>query len=217
MGSQWWCLSRATLHVDPRRTPSASALRALLSSTCWIPDESYFQTLGAAARAAMSRAAAPTLVEVRPPRAAQPVLRRSPAAAAPVRLLSWRARSGRRRRCKLYHFFLSEQAAPGSPLCTPEPAQASTATSRWPSSQRTRRARRALHAKSRFPASKAAGRLLTAGAPTTAFCRLRSRRSRGFEDVAGAAPAGSRAHGHLYRPRACGQFSPRRDAAGTVR
>jgi len=43
LGSQWWCLTRATLTAilsDPRRTQFERYFRHV-----WIPDESYFQTL----------------------------------------------------------------------------------------------------------------------------------------------------------------------------
>ncbi|MFQ5621954.1 MAG: beta-1,6-N-acetylglucosaminyltransferase [Paracoccaceae bacterium] len=43
MGSQWWCLSRRTLNAivsDPERPKYDRFFRK-----CWIPDESYFQTL----------------------------------------------------------------------------------------------------------------------------------------------------------------------------
>ncbi len=43
LGSQWWCLSRATLSAilqDPRRAEYERYFRRV-----WIPDESYFQTL----------------------------------------------------------------------------------------------------------------------------------------------------------------------------
>ena len=43
MGSQWWCLTRATLRAilrDPDRPALARYFRGV-----WIPDESYFQTL----------------------------------------------------------------------------------------------------------------------------------------------------------------------------
>lgn len=43
LGSQWWCLTRATLTAilnDPRRADHERWFRAV-----WIPDESYFQTL----------------------------------------------------------------------------------------------------------------------------------------------------------------------------
>ncbi|NNU78975.1 glycosyl transferase [Halovulum dunhuangense] len=45
IGSQWWCLSRATLDAilaDPRLPAYRRYFR-----TCWIPDESFFQTLAA--------------------------------------------------------------------------------------------------------------------------------------------------------------------------
>src|SRR5690606_10306811 len=43
LGSQWWCLTRNTLHAilnDPRRSEFDRYF-----SRVWIPDESYFQTL----------------------------------------------------------------------------------------------------------------------------------------------------------------------------
>ncbi len=43
LGSQWWCLTRTTLHAiltDPRRPEFDRYFRRV-----WIPDESYFQTL----------------------------------------------------------------------------------------------------------------------------------------------------------------------------
>lgn len=43
LGSQWWCLTRATLHAvlsDPRRAEFDQYF-----SKVWVPDESYFQTL----------------------------------------------------------------------------------------------------------------------------------------------------------------------------
>ncbi len=43
LGSQWWCLTRATLKAilrDPRRPEFDRFFRRV-----WIPDESYFQTL----------------------------------------------------------------------------------------------------------------------------------------------------------------------------
>ncbi|HEY0274766.1 MAG TPA: beta-1,6-N-acetylglucosaminyltransferase, partial [Paenirhodobacter sp.] len=43
LGSQWWCLSRATLHAiltDPQRPRYDRYFRHV-----WIPDESYFQTM----------------------------------------------------------------------------------------------------------------------------------------------------------------------------
>jgi hypothetical protein len=43
LGSQWWCLTRATLHAiltDPRRPEFDAYFRRV-----WIPDESYFQSL----------------------------------------------------------------------------------------------------------------------------------------------------------------------------
>ena len=84
MGSQWWCLTRQTLSAileDPTGATYDRYFRKV-----WIPDESYFQTL-ARLYSQQDRKPVADAVQVRFPGQAAHLLRRPPAAAAPVGLL----------------------------------------------------------------------------------------------------------------------------------
>ncbi len=192
MGSQWWCLSRATLQAI--LTDRKRARYERYFKHCWIPDESYFQTLVRLhGRDIESRS--PTLSKF--DRHGRPnlfyddhlqLLRRSD------RFLArkiWPGADG------LYDFFLSDRPARLAPV-TPEPARIDRYFEL--AEQQRFEGRAGLYMQSRFPAEDS-GQAATAG-PYTALT--------GFDEVfAGFAhwlsrASGLRPHDHLYAPEHVG-------------
>ncbi len=188
MGSQWWCLTRATLSAilnDPKRKRYERYFRRN-----WIPDESYFQTLARMhARAIESR----SLTLVKFDRNGRPnlfyddhlhLLRRSDC---------FMARKIWPEANRLYDFFLSD-AARKLPPVAPEPAKIDRYFE-LAERQRTQ-GRAGLYMQSRFPgidssASKTAG-------PYSVFSGF-DHMFEHFEHWLGQV-TGTRPHGHLYAP-----------------
>jgi len=189
MGSQWWCLTRATLQAiltHPRRARYERYFRRN-----WIPDESYFQTLVRQhAREIESR----SLTLVKFDRNGRPnlfyddhlnLLRRSDCLMARK---IWPGADG------LYDFFLSDQPA-RLPAVAAEPAKIDRY---FELAERQRTEGRAgLYMQSRFPDINETGAARSAG-PYVGFA--------GFDHVFEnfdywlGQVTGLRPHGHLYAP-----------------
>jgi hypothetical protein len=190
MGSQWWCLTRATLDAiltDPNRTRYERYFRQN-----WIPDESYFQTLARLhAREIESR----SLTLVKFDRHGRPNLFYDDHLQLLRRSDCFLARKIWPEAERLYSFFLSDQAKGLDPV-TPEPAK----IDRYFELAEKQRVegRAGLYMQSRFPHADSA--TTKSAAPYSVFT--------GFEHVFQnfdywlGQVTGARVHGHLFAPDA---------------
>ncbi len=188
MGSQWWCLTRATLNAiltDPNRARYERYFRQN-----WIPDESYFQTLARQhAREIESRA----LTLVKFDRNGRPNLFYDDHLQLLRRSDCFLARKIWPEAERLYAFFLSDQPARLDPV-TPDPAK----IDRYFELAEKKRieGRAGLYMQSRFPAADSA--TTKSAAPYSVFT--------GFDHVFQdfdywlGQVTGARVHGHLYAP-----------------
>jgi hypothetical protein len=188
MGSQWWCLSRETLDAiltHPKRKRYERYFKG-----CWIPDESYFQTL---ARLHGRRIESHSLTLVKFDRNGRPNLFYDDHLQLLRRSDRFVARKIWPQANKLYDFFLSDQPLKLAPV-TPEPAKIDRYFE-LAEHQRTE-GRAGLYMQSRFPHDES-GQAVTAG-PYSVFS--------GFDQVFHnfdywlGQVTGTRAHGHLYAP-----------------
>jgi len=188
MGSQWWCLSRATLEAiltHPKRTRYERYFKG-----CWIPDESYFQTL---ARLHGRRIESHSLTLVKFDRNGRPNLFYDDHLQLLRRSDRYLARKIWPQAEKLYRFFLTDQASKLAPV----PAEPAKIDRYFELAERQRTEGRAgLYMQSRFP-HDGSGQALTAG-PYSVFSGF-DQLFRGFDYWLGQA-TGTRAHGNLYAP-----------------
>ena len=189
MGSQWWCLTRATLEAILSHPKRARYERYFRRN--WIPDESYFQTL---VRLHANEIESRSLTLVKFDRNGRPnlfyddhlqLLRRSDCFVARK---IWPDAQ------KLYDFFLSEQPLKLAPV----PAEPAKIDRYFELAEKQRiEGRAGLYMQSRFPHIKETGAARTAG-PYAAFA--------GFDHVFAnfeywlGQVTGTRPHGHLYAP-----------------
>ncbi|NBB97977.1 MAG: glycosyl transferase [Alphaproteobacteria bacterium] len=188
MGSQWWCLSRATLNAiltHPKRKRYERYFKG-----CWIPDESYFQTL---ARLHGQRIESRSLTLVKFDRNGRPNLFYDDHLQLLRRSDCFLARKIWPQADKLYGFFLSDQPARLAPV-TPEPAKIDRYFE-LAEHQRTE-GRAGLYMQSRFPHDDS-GQALTAG-PYSVFSGF-DKVFQGFDYWLGQV-TGTRAHGDLFAP-----------------
>ena len=188
MGSQWWCLTRATLTAiltDPKRARYERFFRRN-----WIPDESYFQTL---ARLHSSQIESRSLTLVKFDRHGRPNLFYDDHLQLLRRSDCFLARKIWPEAERLYSFFLSGQAAKLDPV-TPDPAKIDRY---FELAEKQRLEGRAgLYMQSRFPRHDSA--TTKSAAPYSVFT--------GFDQVFGnfdywlGQITGIRVHGHLYAP-----------------
>ena len=190
MGSQWWCLTRATLRAilnDPDRKAFDRYFRRV-----WIPDESYFQTL---ARLHAKRIEGRSLTLSRFDHQGRPhvfyddhqqLLRRSDCFMARK---VWPGAEG------LYRHFLSQRPADPPSVIEPQPSRIDRHFAR--ATLQRLRGRPGLYMASRFP-DKDRENGKTAG-PYSVFQGFTEL----FEDFEGwlAAVASCRVHGHLFAPQ----------------
>lgn len=188
MGSQWWCLSRSTLDAiltHPKRKRYERYFKR-----CWIPDESYFQTLS---RLHGRRIESRSLTLVIFDRNGRPNLFYDDHLQLLRRSDCFLARKIWPRADKLYDFFLTDQPAKLAPVA-PEPAKIDRYFE-LAEHQRTE-GRAGLYMQSRFPRDDS-GQTLTAG-PYSVFSGF-DQLFRGFDYWLGQV-TGTRAHGHLFAP-----------------
>lgn len=188
MGSQWWCLSRATLEAiltHPKRKRYERYFKG-----CWIPDESYFQTL---ARLHGRRIESHSLTLVKFDRNGRPNLFYDDHLQLLRRSDRYLARKIWPQADKLYQFFLSNEARKLAPI-PPEPTKIDRYFA-MAERQRTE-GRAGLYMQSRFPHDES-GQALTAG-PYSVFSGF-EQLFRGFEFWLGQA-TGCRVHGHIFAP-----------------
>lgn len=188
MGSQWWCLSRATLQAiltHPRR----ARIERYFKGT-WIPDESYFQTM---VRLVSERIESRSLTLVKFDRNGRPnlfyddhlhLLRRSDCFIARK---IWPEASG------LYDFFLSDQPARMEPL-DPQPLKIDRYFEL--AAQQRSEGRAGLYMQSRFPS---ADHLQVKTAAPYSVLTGYYEAFRDFDTWLGQV-AGTRAHRHLFAP-----------------
>ena len=190
MGSQWWCLTRATLRAilnDPDRKAFDRYFRRV-----WIPDESYFQTL---ARLHAKRIEGRSLTLSRFDHQGRPhvfyddhqqLLRRSDCFMARK---VWPGAEG------LYRHFLSQRPADPPSVTEPQPSRIDRHFAR--ATLQRLRGRPGLYMASRFP-DKDRENGKTAG-PYSVFQGFTEL----FDDFEGwlAAVASCRVHGHLFAPQ----------------
>ena len=188
MGSQWWCLSRATLQAiltHPRRARFDRYFKGT-----WIPDESYFQSM---VRQVSDRIESRTLTLVKFDRNGRPnlfyddhlqLLRRSDCFIARK---IWPEAS------KLYDFFLSDQPARLEPL-DPQPLKIDRYFE-LAAQQRTE-GRTGLYMQSRFP--PVADLPYKTAAPYSVFTGFHEL-YQNFDYWLGQA-TGTRSHRHLFAP-----------------
>jgi len=188
MGSQWWCLSRATLEAiltHPKRKRYERYFKG-----CWIPDESYFQTL---ARLHGQRIESRSLTLVKFDRNGRPNLFYDDHLQLLRRSDRFLARKIWPQAHKLYDFFLTDAAGKLAPV----PAEPAKIDRYFELAERQRTEGRAgLYMQSRFPHDDS-GQALTAG-PYSVFGGF-DQLFRGFDYWLGQI-TGTRAHGHLYAP-----------------
>ena len=188
LGSQWWCLSRPTLDAiltHPKRKRYERYFKG-----CWIPDESYFQTL---ARLHGRRIESRALTLVKFDRNGRPNLFYDDHLQLLRRSDRFLARKIWPQADKLYQFFLTDQARNLPPV----PAEPAKIDRYFEMAERQRTEGRAgLYMQSRFP-HEDSGQALTAG-PYSVFAGF-DQLFRGFEFWLGQV-TGTRAHGHLYAP-----------------
>jgi hypothetical protein len=188
MGSQWWCLSRATLDAiltHPKRKRFERYFKG-----CWIPDESYFQTL---VRLHGRRIESHSLTLVKFDRNGRPNLFYDDHLQLLRRSDCYLARKIWPQADKLYQFFLTDQARKMPPV-PPEPAKIDRY---FELAERQRTEGRAgLYMQSRFPPDDS-GQAVTAG-PYSVFSGF-DQLFRNFDYWLGQV-TGNRAHGHLYAP-----------------
>lgn len=186
LGSQWWCLSRATLTAiltHPRR----KRFDRYFAST-WIPDEGYFQTMS---RLVSDRIESRSLTLVKFDRNGRPNLFYNDHLQLLRRSDCFIARKIWPDAEKLYDFFLSGQNQ-RSAECDPQPARIDRYFD-LAAKQRTE-GRAGLYMQSRFPAQDPA-RAKTA-APYSVLCGF-DHLYPGF-DFWLSKVTGNRVHGHLY-------------------
>ncbi len=188
MGSQWWCLTRATLRAiltDPQRARHDAYFRHV-----WIPDESYFQTL---ARRYSKKIESRSLTLSKFDYQGKPhvfyddhlqLLRRSDCFVA--RKIWPQAE-------RLYQTFLNPAAIP-APGSEPNPGKIDRIFAK--AVERRTRGRRGLYMQSRFP-RQGAENGMTAGSYSVlqGFSELFQE----FEPWL-ARSTGTRVHGHLFAP-----------------
>jgi hypothetical protein len=204
MGSQWWCLTRATLSAildDPNRR-----VHDRYFSGVWIPDESYFQTL---ARRFARRIESRSLTLSKFDDQGRPhifyddhlqLLRRSDCFVARK---IWPSAD------KLYDAFLTDQAG-AMTRRNPDPAKIDRVFAK--AAERRRRGRTGLYMQSRFPVEGHEGALTCA--PYSVF--------EGFADLFEdfevwiARMTGMRVHGHLFAPDRAGFSDGRSVISGAL-
>ena len=189
MGSQWWCLSRATLSAiltDPRRKQYERYFRRN-----WIPDESYFQTL---ARQHSEQIESRSLTLVKFDRNGRPNLFYDDHLQLLRRSDCFVARKIWPDAARLYDFFLSDLLSKTPPL----PAEPAKIDRYFELAEKQRLEGRAgLYMQSRFPKEDSAS-AKTAG-PYSVFS--------GFDHMFGnfdywlGQVLGTRVHGHLFAPQ----------------
>jgi hypothetical protein len=188
MGSQWWCLSRPTLDAilsHPKRKRYERYFKR-----CWIPDESYFQTL---VRLHGQRIESRSLTLVKFDRNGRPNLFYDDHLQLLRRSDCYLARKIWPRADKLYRFFLSGQARDMPPV----PAEPAKIDRYFELAERQRTEGRAgLYMQSRFP-SDDSGQAVTAG-PYSVFGGF-NQLFHNFDYWLGQV-TGTRAHGHLFAP-----------------
>ena len=188
MGSQWWCLTRKTLHAiltDPMRAPYDAYFKRV-----WIPDESYFQTL---TRLHARRVESRSLTLGKFDHQGRPhvfyddhlqLLRRSD---CHVARKIWPGAS------RLYDHFLSLPEGPANPA-DPQPSRIDRHFAKA-TAQRVR-GRPGLYMTSRFPVkNRENGKTAEAYSVFQGFSDV-------FQDFEGwlSAVANCRVHGHLFAP-----------------
>lgn len=196
LGSQWWCLTRATLSAildDPRRAAHDRYFRRV-----WIPDESYFQTL---VRLYATEVESRSLTLSKFDFQGKPhvfyddhlqLLRRSDC---------FVARKIWPHATRLYRVFLTEEGQ-GQPAAEPNPGKIDRLFAK--AAERRTRGRPGLYMQSRFPGDdRENGRT---AAPYSVFQGF-SDLFEDFEDWL-ARLTGARIHGHLFAPDRV-QFSGR--------
>ena len=188
LGSQWWCLSRTTLDAiltHPKRDRYERYFKR-----CWIPDESYFQTL---VRQHGRRIESHSLTLVKFDRNGRPNLFYDDHLQLLRRSDRFLARKIWPQADRLYQFFLTNEARNLAPVL-PEPVKIDRYFEQA-EHQRTE-GRAGLYMQSRFP-HEDSGQALTAG-PYSVFGGF-DQLFRGFEFWLGQV-TGTRAHCHLYAP-----------------
>ncbi|WP_096786934.1 beta-1,6-N-acetylglucosaminyltransferase [Rhodobacter sp. CZR27] len=188
LGSQWWCLTRATLQAiveDPRRPVFDRYFRRV-----WIPDESYFQTL---VRLHSSHVESRSLTLSKFDFQGKPhmfyddhlqLLRRSDCFVARK---IWPQAN------RLYRSFLSDGAGV-QPAAEPNPAKIDRLFSK--AAERRTRGRAGLYMQSRFPNPEWENG--KTAAPYSVFAGF-AEVFENFEPWLGKV-AGTRVHGHLFAP-----------------
>jgi hypothetical protein len=197
MGSQWWCLTRATLE-GILNAPDRAAMDRYFRRV-WIPDESYFQTLARRhARAVESRSLTLAKFDVQgKPHLFyddhRPLLERSDCFVARK---IWRGADG------LYRAFLDPDR-PAERLAEPDPARIDRVFAR--ANERRRNGRAGLLNQGRFPdgGGETAGRYAVFWGLDDLFDEWEPWLARAI---------GGRVHGHLYHPDGA-QFAGREDTA----
>ncbi len=189
MGSQWWCLTRATLSAmlgDPKRKRYERYFRRN-----WIPDESYFQTL---ARLHSAQIQSRSLTLVKFDRNGRPNLFYDDHLQLLRRSDCFMARKIWPDAARLYDFFLSDLAQKTPPL-PPEPAKIDRYFEL--AEQQRREGRAGLYMQSRIPKEDSAS-AKTAG-PYAVFSGF-DHMFENFDYWLGQV-SGTRAHGHLFAPQ----------------
>ena len=189
LGSQWWCLSRATLEAilsDPKRKRYERYFRQV-----WIPDEAYFQTL---VRQHARRIESRALTLVKFDGNGRPHLFYDDHLQLLRRSDCFLARKIWPQADRLYDYFLSDQPARAAPV-NPQPGRIHRHFSR---AERQRREGRAgLYMQSRFPHGHVPqGKTAAPYSVLCGFAELHPGFDRWLSDVARL-----RVHGHLYDPR----------------
>jgi hypothetical protein len=188
MGSQWWCLSRASLQAiltHPRRARYDRYFKGT-----WIPDESYFQTM---VRLVSERIESRTLTLVKFDRNGRPNLFYDDHLQLLRRSDCFIARKIWPEAQKLYEFFLSDQPARLEPL-DPQPLKIDRYFE-LAAQQRTE-GRTGLYMQSRFPPVKDLP--YKTAAPYSVFTGFHEL-FQNFDYWLGQA-TGIRTHRHLYAP-----------------
>ena len=188
MGSQWWCLSRATLSAilnDPKRPRYERYFRRN-----WIPDESYFQTL---ARLHATHIKSRSLTLVKFDRNGRPNLFYDDHLQLLRRSDCFMARKIWPDSTRLYDFFLSDLPSKTPPL----PAEPAKIDRYFELAEKQRLEGRAgLYMQSRMPKEDSSG-AKTAG-PYAMFSGF-DHMFENFDHWLGQV-LGTRVHGHLFAP-----------------
>ncbi|MGY6547456.1 MAG: DUF5927 domain-containing protein [Roseinatronobacter sp.] len=188
MGSQWWCLTRATLQAiltDPARSRYERHFRQN-----WIPDEAYFQTL---ARLHARQIESRSLTLVKFDRHGRPNLFYDDHLTLLRHSDCFLARKIWPQAERLYAYFLSEQPATEAPVA-PDPARIDRYFAL--AEQQRQDGRAGLYMQSRFP------RADTATAKSAAPYVVLTGFDQVFPDFENwlSIASGARVHGHLYAP-----------------